>query len=308
MNDLLDYTVVASHSANSSNMASPGPEELSDPRNIVSGKSLHSNHSFQTRAAHEKAQRLRKFSHISWSYNSQGSRLPPIEEDGNSNHEQSERFDASSPPALEQHLDVPEGQSFADYRCPEGFDRGPGLIENQSFCRRALDVYNYGASRHWDDAWLRSSLLSYLLRRDVSRDKISISPPFSCRYGYNIQFGQNITIKDGCSIQDDNIVHIGSNCHLDHHVSISTQRPMLRHPGGRPTVGFQGLLTDRPVIIRDGCRIENNVTILSGVTIGKDCWIEAGAVISANIDIPELSHVEAGMVVRTATIPLLKFV
>jgi len=88
----------------------------------------------------------------------------------------------------------------------------------------------------------------------------------------NVTLGNNVTIKagvqlyDGCVVEDD--VFIGPNATFT-----NDKAPRSRN------AGFSCLVT----ILKKGCSIGANSTILPGITIGEGAMIGAGAVVTKNV-------------------------
>lgn len=105
-----------------------------------------------------------------------------------------------------------------------------------------------------------------------------ITAPFQCDYGYNTFIGDNfysnhnLVILDCAKVTIGNYVFIAPNC------CIST----AGHPIDFETRNT-GLEFAYPITIEDNVWIGANVTILPGVTIGKNSVIGAGSVITKDI-------------------------
>lgn len=111
-------------------------------------------------------------------------------------------------------------------------------------------------------------------------EDVSITSPFYCDLGYNIEIGDhffanhNLTILDGAKVKIGNNVFIAPNCCL------STAEHPLDYE--QRNAGIEYAL---PIEIEDNVWIGANVTILSQVKIGKNTVIGAGSVVTK--DIPE---------------------
>ena len=107
-----------------------------------------------------------------------------------------------------------------------------------------------------------------------------ITAPFYCDYGFNISVGKNfytnhnVTILDGAKVSFGDNVFIAPNCVFSTagHAIDSEQRT-------------KGLEIALPITVGNNVWIGTNVSVLPGVTIGKDTIIGAGSVV--NKDIPE---------------------
>ena len=107
-----------------------------------------------------------------------------------------------------------------------------------------------------------------------------VTAPFYCDYGFNISVGQNfytnhnVTILDGAKVTFGDNVFIAPNCVFSTagHAIDSEQRT-------------SGLEIALPITVGDNVWIGTNVSVLPGVTIGKNTIIGAGSVV--NKDIPD---------------------
>lgn len=105
-----------------------------------------------------------------------------------------------------------------------------------------------------------------------------IEPPI------HVALGKNITIGDGCYFNfntvllDDYTISIGNQVMFAPNVTVCTTGHPL-HIDLRQN----GEMYCAPVVIEDGVWIGSSVTILPGVTIGKNSVIGAGSVVTKNI-------------------------
>ena len=107
---------------------------------------------------------------------------------------------------------------------------------------------------------------------------VTIKGNFNCDYGKNIYIGNGTIINCNVTILDTNRVEIGENVFIAPGVVISAathpldaQRRTSRH--------FQS----HPIVIKDCAWIGANATILTGVTIGKNAVVAAGAVVTKDV-------------------------
>ena len=107
-----------------------------------------------------------------------------------------------------------------------------------------------------------------------------IEPNFFCDYGSNIFLGEKFYANHNCVILDVAEVHIGDRVMFGPGVQIYT----TTHPID-PVERATGKEFCAPVIVGDDCWLGGNVTVLAGVTIGKESVIGAGSVVTQ--DIPE---------------------
>ncbi|MDE5721421.1 MAG: sugar O-acetyltransferase [Clostridia bacterium] len=124
-------------------------------------------------------------------------------------------------------------------------------------------------------------LFSKLIGQEVGEGFV-LFPPFSADYGQNIKVGKNVFINSGCCFQDQGGIEIGDNALIGQQVVIATINHDL-NPENR------GNMFPAPVKIGNRVWIGAHATILSGVTIGDNSVIAAGAVVTK--DVPENSVV-----------------
>lgn len=119
------------------------------------------------------------------------------------------------------------------------------------------------------------SLFSELIGKQVD-ETFALFPPFYTDCGKNIHIGKNVFINAGCHFQDQGGITIGDGAQIGHNVVLAT----LNHdliPENRKTV------IPAPIIIGKNVWIGANSTILSGVTIGDNSVIAAGAVVTKDV-------------------------
>ncbi|WP_308009368.1 DapH/DapD/GlmU-related protein [uncultured Fusobacterium sp.] len=103
-----------------------------------------------------------------------------------------------------------------------------------------------------------------------------IFPPFYTDCGKNIHIGKNVFINTCCHFQDQGGIFIEDGVLIGHNVTLAT----LNH-------GFaaenRNTTYPAPIIIEKNVWIGANVTIVSGVRIGENAIIAAGAVVTKDI-------------------------
>lgn len=109
-----------------------------------------------------------------------------------------------------------------------------------------------------------------------------INPPFYCDYGFNIEVGRNFFANYNCTMLDVAKITIGENCFMASNVAIYTAGHPI-HPDSRNSMYEYGI----PVTIGDNVWIGGNTVICPGVTIGSNCVVGAGSVVTK--DIPDWS-------------------
>lgn len=109
-------------------------------------------------------------------------------------------------------------------------------------------------------------------------EHVTIKGNFNCDYGKNIFIGGGTIINCSVTILDTNLVTIGENVFIAPGVVISAAtHPLDAHR--RVTRHFQS----HPITIGDRAWIGANATILTGVTIGENAVVAAGAVVTHDV-------------------------
>ena len=114
-----------------------------------------------------------------------------------------------------------------------------------------------------------------------------IQGPIAFHYGKHTRIGKNFFGNFNLTIQDDAEVTIGDNCNFGPNVTIVTpvhpmlpdeRRVMLTEEGEK-----RHLCYAKPVHIGNDCWFGASVTVCPGVTIGNNCVIGAGSVVTRDI-------------------------
>lgn len=106
------------------------------------------------------------------------------------------------------------------------------------------------------------------------------------KIGAHCSFGQNVFVG--------NDVVIGNNCKIQNNVSIYDSVVLEDDVFCGPSMVFTNVYNPRSAIVRKreyrrtlvkkGATIGANATIICGVTLGKYCFIGAGAVVTENVE------------------------
>ena len=118
-------------------------------------------------------------------------------------------------------------------------------------------------------------LLSELFGYEVP-ESLRVFPPFYADFGKNITVGEGVFINACCHFQDQGGIYLGDHVLVGSHVVFAT----INH-GMEPE--------HRSDNIPASIRVEKNVwigshaTILSGVTIGENAIVAAGAVVTKDV-------------------------
>lgn len=119
-------------------------------------------------------------------------------------------------------------------------------------------------------------------------ENVSIETPFHCDHGDNIFLGDNIIIQMNCTFVDNEAIRIGNNVLIAPNVQIYTAtHPVPAQERLIPDWKEKGTTFFRtcagPVEIKDNAWIGGGTIILAGVTIGENCVIGAGSVVTHSI-------------------------
>lgn len=123
-----------------------------------------------------------------------------------------------------------------------------------------------------------------------------INPPFYCDYGYNIHVGKGFFANYNCTILDVAPVRFGDNCLLAPNVAIYTAGHPI-HPVSRNSAYEYGI----EVNIGNNVWIGGNAVICPGVTIGDNCVIGAGSVVTKDIPAWSVAAGNPARVIKTIT-------
>lgn len=121
------------------------------------------------------------------------------------------------------------------------------------------------------------ALLKQLFGR--TQKEFTVTTPFWCDYGYNIELGENFYVNHNCVILDCAKVTFGDNVFIGPNCCFST----AGHPLDAE-IRNQGLEYAYPISVGNDVWFGAGVMVLPGVTIGDNVVIGAGSVV--NRDIP----------------------
>jgi UDP-2-acetamido-3-amino-2,3-dideoxy-glucuronate N-acetyltransferase len=112
-----------------------------------------------------------------------------------------------------------------------------------------------------------------------------------CRIGEKVNIGQNVVVSPGCTI--------GNGCKIQNNVSIYTGVVLEDGVFCGPSMVFTNVVNPRAFVerkteyrttrVRQGASIGANATIVCGVTLGRYCFVGAGAVVTR--DVPDYATV-----------------
>lgn len=162
-------------------------------------------------------------------------------------------------------------QYIADGRPLRGEEMINFMRDSSDEVRRLLMELN---CHYHTDAEIRA-LFAQITGGEVD-DGFRMFPPFYTDFGRNIHVGRNVFINSCCQFQDQGGIFIGDGCLIGHSVVMAT----LNH--GMDPADRQNLY-HAPIVIGRGVWIGAHATILSGVHIGDDAVVAAGAVVTKDV-------------------------
>jgi acetyltransferase-like isoleucine patch superfamily enzyme len=119
-----------------------------------------------------------------------------------------------------------------------------------------------------------------LIKRLLGKTKgaFTITAPFWCDYGYNIEIGENFYMNHNCVILDGARVVFGDNVFIAPNCGFYTAgHPLDVERRNR------GMEYAYPIKIGNNVWIGGGVQVMPGVTIGDDTVIGAGSVVTRDI-------------------------
>ena len=149
----------------------------------------------------------------------------------------------------------------------------PELSADASRCDRLLRGYNATGAH---EANGRAALLRELL--GSLGEGVVLRPPFYCDYGYNIHLSAKVFANFGCVFLDVARIEIEEGTQIGTYVQIVT----ADHPRD-PALRRNGLESGRPISVGRNVWIGAGAIVLPGVTIGDDAVIGAGSVVTRDV-------------------------
>ena len=136
-----------------------------------------------------------------------------------------------------------------------------------------------------DEFEKREAILSEIIGEFGENSRIQ--GPIFFHYGKHTKIGKHFFGNFNLTIQDDAEVTIGDNCNFGPNVTIVTPiHPMLANERKELLTADgekKSLCYAKPVHIGNGCWFGASVTVCPGVTIGDNCVIGAGSVVTRDI-------------------------
>ena len=122
--------------------------------------------------------------------------------------------------------------------------------------------------------------MSAIIRKILgkTKERFNINPVFFCDYGYNMEIGENFYSNHNLVILDCAKVTFGDNVFIGPNCGFYT----AAHPLDAATRN-KGLEFAKPIKVGNNVWFGGNVCVMPGVTIGDNCVIGAGSVVTKDI-------------------------
>lgn len=162
------------------------------------------------------------------------------------------------------------------------------LVEERQMCKDICHEYNLVKP---SDLERRREILRKLLGK--TGKEFLIEQPFYCDYDYNIEIGENFYSNVNCVILDGAKVKFGDNVFVAPNCGFYT--------AGHPLDVKQrtaGLEYAKPITIGNNVWIGAQVCVMPGVTIGDNCVIGGGSVVTKDIPANSLAYGNPCRVIR----------
>lgn len=147
------------------------------------------------------------------------------------------------------------------------------LLEERLRCKDMCYEYNNLRPSMLQE---RDKMLRQLLGEVGSN--VVVEQPFFCDYGYNIKVGSNFFANFNCVMLDEATISFGDNVFIGPNCSFYT----ASHPLD-VRLRNKGLETAAPITVGDNVWFGGSVTVLPNVSIGRNCVIGAGSVVTHDI-------------------------
>lgn len=162
------------------------------------------------------------------------------------------------------------------------------LIQERLVCKEKCHAYNQLSPSALKE---REAIIRDLLGK--TDKQFLIEQPFHCDYGYNIEIGENFYANVNCVILDGARITFGDNVFIAPNCGFYT----AGHPLDVPQRN-QGLEYAYPITIGNNVWIGAHVCVLPGVSIGDNCVIGAGSVVTKSIPANSLAVGNTCRVIR----------
>ncbi len=150
---------------------------------------------------------------------------------------------------------------------------GDELFGERQYAKDQIYLFNSSAPSELEK---RNEIIRRIFGK--TREKFFIEPPFRCDYGYNIEIGENFYSNYNLIILDCAKVTIGDNVLIGPNVGIYAAGHPLDHELRKQEYEFAF-----PVSIGHNVWIGGNVVINPGISIGENCVIGSGSVVTKDL-------------------------
>lgn len=154
--------------------------------------------------------------------------------------------------------------------------RTPESAAMTASLRRAMAITAALNRLTFNDAEEVRALFGDLIGKAVD-DAFLLIPPFYTTGGPDIRVGRNVFVNQNCTFYDLGGIDIGDEVMIGPNVSLITS--------GHPVSPSQrrAFVTAKPIVIERNVWIAAGVTIIGGVTIGKNAVVAAGSVVTRDV-------------------------
>ena len=163
------------------------------------------------------------------------------------------------------------------------------LLQERIACKDLCFEYNRTKP---SDSEKRKQLIKQIL--GITKDSFLIEQPFYCDYGKNIEIGENFYANHNLVILDPNKVTFGDNVFIGPNCAFYTAAHPLE-----PEIRNKGLEYALPIKVGNDVWFGGNVIVLPGVSIGDNCTIGAGSVVTKDIPPNSIAVGNPCKVIRT---------
>lgn len=158
-----------------------------------------------------------------------------------------------------------------------------GQWHNANFDKTLLDerrkaellCYDFNMSKPGSNEQITA--LTNLLDTELPKG-LTVLAPVYFDYGTNTHFGEGTFVNHNCYFMDGGTINIGKNVFIGPFCGFYTATHPLKYAERN-----KGLERALPITVGDNCWFGANVTVLQGVTIGNNCVIAAGSVVTKDI-------------------------
>lgn len=153
------------------------------------------------------------------------------------------------------------------------FSLADELMEDRQYAKELIKQFNDTDVR---EAELRKRILEQLF--ESTNGEFYIEPPFYCCYGYNVHWGKNAYANYNLTILDQGKVTVGDHVMIGPNVQLLTACHPIDAEERNAHIEYS-----MPITIRDNAWLGGGVIVTPGVTIGENCVIGAGSVVTKDI-------------------------